>query len=655
MTATTATDPGGVEYYFTNETWPDDTHDSGWQTSPTYTDTGLVPGTPYSYTVKARDANENTTAPSTPPAEATTEAADGTAPTPNPMEWAVGGEPAAVSISAITMTAAVATDPEGNGEEYYFKNVTWPDDTHDSGWQDDPVYTDTGLLPTTAYAYTVTARDKSVGANEGAPSNPPAEATTNTPAPVNNVVWNVNIGNNIDETDDYVGAAPQNTTNSTWNSITADGTGMALLDSTGSGAAGVTMDLTGTGHGATAVGGDEIWQQWTKSSDNSTPFTLAFGNLNPSVTYDLVLYSEWFWAAEGGMPVTQTVGSGLAGTIVVNHEPGMNGDPVIPLAEDTDPADIDGPFNWYRITGLTPDASGNLGFSMGGVNGPFNGLQLIGAPKDTSVQITSFTSVGVETWQLTLEGDPNTDYEFRSSTTLDFKPGTLVKPLMAGVPAGGTIGGDNNSLLTTDSSGFGTVRMMLTGPANFVRAQVPPPPPLQGASFEEPETVDFTPGAPTHWTHENPTVGEVGVWLPLVTDDYLSIPDPSQVGYAYYDTAVPNAAFGLSQTLSANFAADTDYQVTVQVGRSKTYDWPNYRVELRAGGILLASDDNTLSPSAGGWVTSTVSYDHNTGPAATPGDALEIRLLSRGEDPEGGVLGGWSVEFDQVTFTATGP
>ena len=30
-------------------------------------------------------------------------------------------------------------------------------------------------------------------------------------------------------------------------------------------------------------------------------------------------------------------------------------------------------------------------------------------------------------------------------------------------------------------------------------------------------------------------------------------------------------------------------------------------------------------------------------------------LLSRGEDPESGVSGEWQVEFDQVTFTATGP
>jgi hypothetical protein len=55
MTATTATDADSppVEYYFTNVT--DTSHNSGWQGSPTFTDTGLTPNTTYTYNVKARD------------------------------------------------------------------------------------------------------------------------------------------------------------------------------------------------------------------------------------------------------------------------------------------------------------------------------------------------------------------------------------------------------------------------------------------------------------------------------------------------------------------------------------------------------------------------------------------------------------------------
>ncbi len=57
MTATTATDPSGVQYYFKNITLP--THNSTWQQSSTYVDTDLDSGTQYTYQVKARDMAPN--------------------------------------------------------------------------------------------------------------------------------------------------------------------------------------------------------------------------------------------------------------------------------------------------------------------------------------------------------------------------------------------------------------------------------------------------------------------------------------------------------------------------------------------------------------------------------------------------------------------
>ncbi|MHC4501201.1 MAG: M6 family metalloprotease domain-containing protein, partial [Planctomycetota bacterium] len=57
MTATTATDVSGVEYYFTCTGGGG--HDSGWQSSATYEDTQLTPGETYTYTVKARDRSSN--------------------------------------------------------------------------------------------------------------------------------------------------------------------------------------------------------------------------------------------------------------------------------------------------------------------------------------------------------------------------------------------------------------------------------------------------------------------------------------------------------------------------------------------------------------------------------------------------------------------
>jgi hypothetical protein len=60
MTATTASDPSGVEYRFTNVTLGTS---SPWQDSASYIATGLSPATSYSFTVQARDTSpaQNTT------------------------------------------------------------------------------------------------------------------------------------------------------------------------------------------------------------------------------------------------------------------------------------------------------------------------------------------------------------------------------------------------------------------------------------------------------------------------------------------------------------------------------------------------------------------------------------------------------------------
>ena len=60
MTATTASDPSGVEYFF--ECTAGGGHSSAWQDSPTYTDTGLTAATQYSYRVRARDKSAAQTA-----------------------------------------------------------------------------------------------------------------------------------------------------------------------------------------------------------------------------------------------------------------------------------------------------------------------------------------------------------------------------------------------------------------------------------------------------------------------------------------------------------------------------------------------------------------------------------------------------------------
>jgi len=59
MTSVTGTDSSGVEYLFTETTGNAGGDSSSWQTNPSYTDTGLLPGTTYAYTVTMRDGDGN--------------------------------------------------------------------------------------------------------------------------------------------------------------------------------------------------------------------------------------------------------------------------------------------------------------------------------------------------------------------------------------------------------------------------------------------------------------------------------------------------------------------------------------------------------------------------------------------------------------------
>lgn len=205
--------------------------------------------------------------------------------------------------------------------------------------------------------------------------------------PAHATVWNVNIGNEINTSDNFAGAAAENTPNSFWNSVTiGTPTNQALSDSTGATTtATLTLavpvrvpPLTINPAGYAPVTGIELFSTWLKSSDNATPYTMTIGGLSASKTYDLIIYSDWYWKGNETLPLTLTAGTGLSGTVSLDQiSTGTDG--VVPaLVQDTDPLPntaIEG--NWIRINGLTPDANGNLAFLMGGTNAAFSAVQLV--------------------------------------------------------------------------------------------------------------------------------------------------------------------------------------------------------------------------------------------------------------------------------------
>lgn len=186
MTAETAYDAWGwdVEYYF--ECIGDSDCDSGWQDDPTYTVTSLEQDTEYGFRFKTRDGVGNETEWS--PVRYT--GRDNIPPAPAPHIETIF----ATSETSVTMSSSIAYDV--SGVQYYFEAVT--PGGHDSGWQDDPNYTDIDLTSSTEYGYRVRARDMSTARNVTAWSSTVyvttlASADTTPPTP-NPMTW--------DETED---------------------------------------------------------------------------------------------------------------------------------------------------------------------------------------------------------------------------------------------------------------------------------------------------------------------------------------------------------------------------------------------------------------------------------------------------------------------
>jgi predicted phosphodiesterase len=159
MTATTASDPSGVEYYFACTAGGG--NDSGWQDSPTYVDAGLQTGTQYTYQVKARDKspNKNETASSS-LASATPQDVPPAAPT---------------ALSATAGDAQVTLDWDDNTETdlagYNVYRSTSPGGYYTKMDSLLPTsgYLDLAVVNGTTYYYVVTAVDQ--GNNESSNSN----------------------------------------------------------------------------------------------------------------------------------------------------------------------------------------------------------------------------------------------------------------------------------------------------------------------------------------------------------------------------------------------------------------------------------------------------------------------------------------------------
>ena len=171
------------------------------------------------------------------------------------------------------------------------------------------------------------------------------------------------------------------------------------------------------------------------------------------------------------------------------------------------------------------------------------------------------------------------------------------------------------------------------------------PIPIVNAGFEDPVYTDgnWDSEVPPGWSGYNNSAGDgVGGWNPDNTGAIF-------YGYGGVAPEGQNVVWagdgaGLAQVLNETLTTGMTYTLTVEVGNSYYYDWAGYKIQLLAGGTLLAEDDSSVAIAIDTFETSTVTYAYDPADSGLLGEPLEIRLIS---DPGTG-----EVDFDDVRLTA---
>ena len=171
--------------------------------------------------------------------------------------------------------------------------------------------------------------------------------------------------------------------------------------------------------------------------------------------------------------------------------------------------------------------------------------------------------------------------------------------------------------------------------------------PIVNPSFESNPTGPgtFRLLVPTGWSVVDPGgiinggSNSVGVANPSGTTFYPFVPDGNQVALIYLSQQIGTTPVALRQITGATLQPFTRYRLRVEVGNIASgfgppnnyfYNlngFPGYRVELLAGGVVIAQDSNSLGATLpeGGWATSTVTFKVGKSHPRL-GQALEVRL-----------------------------
>ena len=171
--------------------------------------------------------------------------------------------------------------------------------------------------------------------------------------------------------------------------------------------------------------------------------------------------------------------------------------------------------------------------------------------------------------------------------------------------------------------------------------------------------------APTGWSVYGNGINfgnrTIGVLRPATTTLYVEpAPDGNNVGVIFLLDNQANQTFfagieaGMQQTLTATLQTLRRYTLRVEVGNIANDTnapflfggFPNYRIDLLAGTNVLASDNNSLLPGEGRFLTSTVAVTIAKSNSFA-GQLLRIRLVCLNSAP------GIEVNWDNVRLEST--
>jgi parallel beta-helix repeat protein len=232
-----------------------------------YSDTAVQPLTTYSYTVEAVDAATNPSGQSTPPAIAMTPAPPGPDTTPPSVPGNVTAS--AITYARIDLSWTASTDNVAVDHYTIRRGGAFLADVAVGT----TTYSDTTVLPSTTYSYTVQAVDTASPPNASGQSTPPASATT--PAAPSSFTFTPDV-------DAYVNEASASTNYGNATTLRVDGSPLvrSYLRFTVQGVVGTVSQVTlrvfansasSTGHEARGVS-DISWGEGTINFTNAPAF-----------------------------------------------------------------------------------------------------------------------------------------------------------------------------------------------------------------------------------------------------------------------------------------------------------------------------------------------------------------------------------------------